>query len=135
VTVTEHDVYERLQAAHAALQDECDLLRIERDQFRLLADNARRDADNAERATEALREKLHARGVLDPDQADEIKRNLSDTERGIGLLVGLYRSAAALGTDVQALAEVSEVVDGMTQRELVGFLIATIRRLAEREMA
>jgi hypothetical protein len=131
VTVTEHDVYEQLQAAHAALQDECDLLRVERDQFRLLAQRAEQTAESAERAIVALREKLHARGVLDPDQTEEVKRNLSDTDPGIGLLVGLYRSAAAIGSETQALAEVSDVVDGMTQRELVGFLVAAVRRLAD----
>lgn len=138
MTVTDHDAYQQLAAAYAKLQADRDLLKAEyadlqadRDLLKVERNVFHSEMLHAHRSIDALRRKLRLRGgVFEPGAIDEIERNLADTGRTLDTMIGLYRAGAATATDVHALAELSDIVDEMGQRDLVGLLITAVRRLA-----
>lgn len=115
-------------AENAVLRDTVALLTVERDQFRLL----HRDAA---RAVDLLRVKLRARaGVFPADTVAKIDQNLAGTDQLLDDMTALYVTGLGLGTDLQAMVELDDILAGFEDGVAVrGMLVSAIRRAAHQQ--
>jgi hypothetical protein len=122
-------VGEATLAAIEAQRDAVALLTVEREQFRLLH-------RNAQRAVDALRVKLQARaGVFPPDMVAKVDQDLAGTSQLLDDMIGLYVAGLGLGTDLQAMVELDDILAGFGDSTAVrGMLVAAIRRAAHQQV-
>ena len=116
--------------AHYVTLQEYDLAVVERDQAVLEVRRCHADIAARDTAITNLCAKFRDRHRT-PAQVAELQQQLAATDAALEMLLGLYRTTARLGGEQAGLVELVDVLDGMDQRALVGFLTAAVARLGE----